>query len=274
MSRKDIFTKIKKVVIKIGTQVLTNENNRLDTSIIEHLVEQICYLIEEQKKQVIIVTSGAIAAGMQILGWKKRPKQLNMLQASASVGQSRLMRVYERLFKEEGLNVGQILLTRDIFLNPEREKNARQTIFTLLKYKVIPIINENDTVATEEIKFGDNDQLSAFVTELIDADCLIMLSDIDGVYNKDPKFNSRIKLIYEIKGIGEKILQLGKNAQPSEKGVGGIKSKIQSAKYIVEKGKYCIIANGKKLWTIKKIFNGEKIGTLFLPEGLICGKKS
>ena len=263
MNRKGIFLKTKRIVIKIGTQVLTGENNRLDTSVMEHLVEQICYLIEEKEKEVIIVTSGAIAAGMQVLGWKKRPVQLNRLQAAASVGQSRLMRVYERLFREEGLNVGQILLTGDIFSNPERKKNARHTLDTLLKYKVIPVINENDSVAVEEIKFGDNDKLSALVTDIVDADILLIISDVDGFYDKDPKINSKKKIIYEIGKIGNDIVEIAQKGSPSEKGAGGIKSKVESAKYVTEKGKYCVIANGKRPWVIKDIFDGKRIGTLF-----------
>jgi len=263
MSRKEIFLKTKRIVVKIGTQVLTGKNNRLDTSVMEHLVEQICYLIEDKEKEVIIVTSGAIAAGMQVLGWKKRPEQLNKLQAAASVGQSRLMRVYERLFREEGLNVGQILLTRDIFLHSERKKNARHTLDTLLKYKVIPVINENDSVAVEEIKFGDNDKLSAIVTNLVDADLLLIISDVDGFYNKDPNLNSKKMVIYEIKKIDSDIIRIAQKGSSSKKGTGGIQSKIESAKDVTEKGKYCVIANGRHPWVIKEIFDGKRRGTLF-----------
>jgi len=264
MKRKKLLNNIKRIVIKIGTNVLTTENNRLDTSIIEHIVEQISYLVEKKKKEVIIVTSGAIGAGMQILGWKKRPKKLNMLQAAASVGQSRIMRTYERLFREEGLNVGQILLTRDVFINPERKKYARDTLITLLKYKVIPVINENDSVAVEEIKFGDNDILSSFVVDLVDADMLVILSDVDGIYTEDPK-KQKGEMIKEVKDIKklEKIINIG---SPSEKGVGGIKSKIEAAKFVTSKGKYCIILNGKKNWCLKYLMDGYDIGTIFYPK--------
>ncbi|MCM8830324.1 MAG: glutamate 5-kinase, partial [Candidatus Omnitrophica bacterium] len=195
MERLRIFKGIRKVVIKIGTNVLTSANNRLDLSIIEHLVEQICYLIEEKGVKVIIVTSGAIAAGMQLLGWKKRPQDISSLQAAASVGQSRLMRVYDRLFREEGINVGQILLTRDVFTMPVRRRNARETIQTLLKLNVVPIINENDSVAVDEIKVGDNDILSSYVAELISADMLIIITDVDGLSFSDPKKRSSTKII-------------------------------------------------------------------------------
>ena len=264
MKRKKIFSNLKRIVIKIGTNVLTTENNRFDTSIIEHIVEQVSELIKKKDKEVIIVTSGAIAAGMQILGWEKRPKKINMLQAAASVGQSRLMRTYERLFREEGLNVGQILLTRDIFTIPERKSYAKDTLLTLLKYGVIPIINENDSVAVEEIKFGDNDILSSFVVDLIDADILIILSDVDGLFTEDPKKNKG-KIIKEVKNFDglEKIINIG---LPSEKGTGGIKSKIDAAKFVTERNKYCVILNGKKINCLKKLFEGEEIGTIFYPK--------
>ncbi|MFN4227767.1 MAG: glutamate 5-kinase [Candidatus Ratteibacteria bacterium] len=263
MNRAKLFSNLKRIVIKIGTNVLTTENNRLDTSVIENIVEQINWLVKEKNKEAIIVTSGAIAAGMQILGWKKRPKKLNMLQAAASVGQSRLMRTYERLFREEGLNVGQILLTRDVLTTPERRLYAKNTLLTLLKYNVIPIINENDSVAVEEIKFGDNDILSSYVVDLIDADLLIILSDVDGIFTDDPKKNKG-KIIREVKKIEklEKMINLG---SPSEKGIGGIKSKIEAAKFVTSKNKYCVILNGKKPNCIKKLIKGEKIGTIFYP---------
>ncbi|HOK57189.1 MAG TPA: glutamate 5-kinase [bacterium] len=263
MKKNKVFSNLKRIVIKIGTNVLTTESNRLDTSIIEHIVEQISYLVKKENKEIIIVTSGAIAAGMQILGWEKRPKKISMLQAAASVGQSRLMRTYERLFREEGLNVGQILLTRDVLTIPERRVYARNTLLTLLKYKVIPIINENDSVAVEEIKFGDNDILSSYVVDLIDADILIILSDVDGVFTNDPKRNKGkiIREIIEINEIENKI----KIGLPSKKGTGGIKSKIEAAKFVTANNKYCVILNGKKINCIKKLFSGEKIGTIFYP---------
>ncbi|MCM8760447.1 MAG: glutamate 5-kinase [Candidatus Omnitrophica bacterium] len=266
MERERIFKGIKKVVIKIGTNVLTSANNRLDLSIIEHLVEQVCYLIKEKRADAIIVTSGAIAAGMQLLGWRKRPQEISRLQAAASVGQSRLMRVYDRLFREEGINVGQILLTRDVFTMPMRKNNARETIQTLLKLNVVPIINENDSVAVEEIKVGDNDILSAYVAELVSADMLVMITDVDGLSSGDPKETSNTKVISIIDNfsIVERVV---KDSGPSGYGTGGMKSKVSAAKYVTEKGIYCLILNGKKMWSLKKAFKGEKIGTIFIPTG-------
>ncbi|MDD3726617.1 MAG: glutamate 5-kinase [Candidatus Ratteibacteria bacterium] len=264
MKREKIFKGVKRVVIKIGTNVLTSANNRLDLSIIEHLVEQVCYLIKEKGIKVIIVTSGAIGAGMQILGWKKRPMEISKLQAAASVGQSRLMRVYDRLFREEGINVGQILLTRDAFTISERRKNARETINTLLALNVVPIINENDSVAVEEIKVGDNDILSAYVAELSSADMLIIITDVDGLSSGDPKQKSNSEVIHMVDNLPE-VEKLVKNSSPSGYGTGGMKSKISAAKYVTDRGIYCVILNGKKMWSIKKAFKGGKIGTLFLP---------
>jgi glutamate 5-kinase len=264
MRRTEIFKGIKRVVIKIGTQVLTSQNDRLDASVIEHIVEQVCYLIKEKEVEVILVTSGAIAAGMQVFGWKRRPGGLHKLQAAASVGQSRLMRVYERLFKEEGLNVGQILLTRDVFTSPERKKIARETISTLLKLGVIPIINENDSVAVEEIKFGDNDTLSALVAELLNADMLVMVTDVEGLSMCDPKQNANSRLIKDVRDF-DKITCVAVGGS-SGKGMGGMKSKITAARQVVENGTFCLILNGKNMWSMKKAFKGLSVGTLFSPE--------
>ncbi|MCL5408584.1 MAG: glutamate 5-kinase [Candidatus Omnitrophica bacterium] len=267
MDRKNILKKVKNVVIKIGTQVLIHENNRVDTSIIEHLGEQIVWLIS-QGKRVVIVTSGAIGAGIQILGWKKRPEEIEKLQAAASVGQSRLMRLYERIFREEGYNVGQVLLTRDIFEIKERREMAKLTLKTLLDNNIIPIINENDAIAVEEIKFGDNDYLSSLVVHLLNADCLILLTDVNGFYELDPKHNNNIEPVKEIIWNSQqmnKIKQVAKKGSPSLKGVGGMVSKVDAIDKVLRENKICIIANGKKSWILKDIFQKENIGTLFLP---------
>jgi|LSQX01.1.fsa_nt_gb glutamate 5-kinase len=263
MKRNEIFENNRRIVIKIGTQVLTSDNNRLDVSVIEHIVEQVCQ-IKKNGVEVIIVTSGAIGAGMQVLGWHERPKSINRLQAAASIGQSRLMRVYERIFKEEGFNVGQILLTRDVFVSNERKKIAMRTFSTLLKLDVIPIINENDSIAVDEIKFGDNDTLSSLVAELIEADMLIFLTGVDGLSKNDPKKNKNSKVIKEVKDFKE-ILSIEEGAV-SKQGTGGIKSKLAAVKYATDRGVFCIILNGKKMWSITKAFDGEIIGTLFFPK--------
>ncbi len=271
MKREKIFNGVKRAVVKIGTQVLTSPNNRLDVSVIEHLVQQVCRL-KEQDIEVIIVTSGAIAAGMHVLGWEKRPERIDELQAAASIGQSRLMRVYERLFKEEGINVGQILLTGDVFTVPVRKKNAKEAIKTLLKLNVIPIINENDSVAVEEIKqeikFGGNDTLAALVSELVSADMLVILTDVDGLSVCDPKRTGRCEVISYVDDFSAVHRNIEKGV-PSRHGTGGIESKIAAAKYVTERGVSCVILNGKKTWSIKEAFEGKDVGTIFVP----CGKK-
>lgn len=265
VSRSRMFSRARRVVIKIGTSVVTTEDNRVDTSLVEHLVEQIANLVRRRRKQVLIVTSGAVAAGMQVLGWKQRPQEMKRLQAAASVGQSRLMRVYERSFRDQGRNVGQVLLTRDIFHIPGRKENARQTLQTLLDYGVIPVINENDSVAVEEMRFGDNDKLSALVAELVDADLLVMLTDVDGLHTEDPRHGRKTEVIPEVKTFARDILGLG-SSSASDKGRGGMKSKMEAARYLTEKGKACLIANGKQAGIISRIFRGEPVGTLFHPK--------
>ncbi|NLG12495.1 MAG: glutamate 5-kinase [Elusimicrobia bacterium] len=264
MERKNIFQGLNKVVVKIGTSVLTSSNNRLDLSVIEHLVEQVCILIKEKGVKVAMVSSGAIGAGMQLLGWEKRPAEISQLQAAASIGQSRLMRVYERFFRDEGINVGQILLTRDVFTMPVRENNARKTMQTLFELKVVPIINENDSIAVDEIKVGDNDTLSAYVADLISADMLIMITDVNGLSCEDPKKNSNSKVIDLVEDFS-KAEQMVKNTSTSGCGTGGMRSKVSAARYVAERGIYCVILNGKKMWSITEAFKGENIGTLFLP---------
>ncbi len=270
MKREDITKKTHRIVLKIGTNVLTSRNDRIDTSVMEHIVEQVALLIRDRGIDVIIVTSGAIAAGMQALGWKKRPKKINRLQAAASVGQSRLMRIYERLFKDEGFNVGQILLTGDIFDVPERKKNAKRTIEALLKNGIVPVVNENDSVAVDEIKFGDNDILSALVAELLCADALIIATDVDGLYTCNPsKKNKKVKKIWQVSDF-KRLKRIEGLAEKSKNGMGGMYTKIKAVESLAERGGYSIIVDGKDMWSIKKAMNGKRVGTIFLP--LVMGK--
>ena len=275
VERTALMKRVRRVVLKIGTQVLTTDHNRLDTSVIEHLVAQTAALVRE-KREAVIVTSGAITAGVQVLGWEERPTQLNLMQAAASVGQSRMMRVYERLFREEGINVGQVLLTADIFTRSERTENVKRTLTALLACGVVPVINENDAVAVDELRdergnvtsdgsrFGDNDRLSSLVAVLMDADLLLMLSDVDGLYDGDPKHGDA-RLIPEVRAVHGGILEIGRRGRPSRHGTGGMKTKIDAARHVTEHGKLCLIANGKESWIIRRVFAGEPAGTLFLP---------
>ncbi|MBA7573278.1 Glutamate 5-kinase [subsurface metagenome] len=261
MERNELLNSVRRVVIKLGTPVLTTEDNRLDTSRIEELVEQFVWL-RQKGVQLAIVTSGAIIAGMRSLGLRTKPKSLAKLQAAASVGQSQLMRVYERMFKERGLVVGQILLTKDVLIEKQRYLNVRNTFSSLFSSGVIPIINENDSVAVDEIKFGDNDTLSALVANLVEADLLIILSDVDGFYADYP---SNGKLLFQIKEISPEIEKLARRTN-SSKSIGGMTTKLMAAKTVTKKGKMMLIANGKRTGIIKEIFAGKKVGTIFLPK--------
>lgn len=237
---------------------------------IEELVEEFVWL-RKKGIQLTIVTSGAITAGMKSLGLKIRPKNLAKLQAAACVGQSQLMRIYERLFKERGFIVGQILLTKDILAKKERYLNVRNTLSSLLSLNVIPIINENDSVAVDEIKFGDNDTLSALVTNLVEANLLIILSDVDGLYadyyrtDKSGRCYQRGKLLSCVENISEDIEKFAKRTN-SPQSMGGMITKIQAAKTVLKKGKMALIANGERPKIIREIFAGKKVGTIFLPK--------
>ncbi|MFH0796318.1 MAG: glutamate 5-kinase [Candidatus Omnitrophota bacterium] len=254
--RTKIFSRVRRLVVKVGTSILTTGTNRLDTSYIEELVEEIAAL-RRNNREIALVTSGAIAAGMKSLGIKERPNDVATLQAAAAVGQSNLMRTYERLFKEQGFVVGQVLLTRDTVLDPERYRNARNTLGKLFSLGVIPIINENDAVAVEEIRFGDNDTLSALVLKLVSADLLVILSDVDGLYLNH-------KLCPEVRTISPYIMAEAKGSN-SEKTIGGMATKLEAAKIVTEEGKVMVIANGRKEKTLARILAGETTGTLFLP---------
>ncbi len=255
-TRKELLQNVRRVVVKVGTSILTTNTNRLDTSYMEELTEEIAVLRRENR-QVALVTSGAIAAGMKILGLNRRPGDLPALQAAAAVGQSNLMRTYERLFRERGFAVGQILLTADIVLEPERFQNARNTLCSLFSFGVIPIINENDAVAVEEIRFGDNDTLSALVAKLVDADLLIILSDVDG-------FLSRGRIVPEVSAISPSLMAEAEGSK-SEKTVGGMATKLEAARMVTREGKPVIIANGRHKKVLTRILAGEETGTIFLP---------
>lgn len=247
----------KLVVIKIGTSVITHHDGCLDLEQIENLTSQIS-ILKSHGTDVIIVTSGAIGAGLAELGLKRRPKEVSFLQACAAVGQGKLIEAYAQVFKKKGHITAQILLTADDLRSRTRFLNAKNTLIKLLEKEIIPIVNENDTVAVEEIKFGDNDKLSALVTNLVHADLLVILSDIDGLYDREGKVMSRISHITkEIEDL------CGKSG--SALGTGGMKTKLEAAKIVTRAGEGMIIANGRKQDVLAKIFKGESIGTFFEP---------
>jgi glutamate 5-kinase len=249
------MTDRKRIVIKIGTKVIISKDRMFNKGCLKKLVNQIAE-IKSKGLDVILVTSGAIGAGMGLLGRKKRPVKLTELQAAAAIGQSRLMHFYSKYFHSKGYCAGQILLTREDFNDSKRSANIRSTIGTLLKDKAVPIINENDTVSTDEIKFGDNDQLALLVTKLCGADKLILLTDVDGLMDE----NRRV--ISVIKKMTPKILKPGISGR-RELGTGGMVTKLLSARRAAASGIECVIANGKSKDVLIKILNGESVGSTF-----------
>ena len=251
-----------RLVVKLGTGVLTDSRKQPDPAQLDQLVAQLAAL-RKSGKEVVLVTSGAVGAGMGALGLEKRPTDLAELQACAAVGQSRLMAIYEKLFGAHGLAVAQILLTHEDLEHHERHLNARNTLVTLLSRGVVPIINENDAVSFTEIKFGDNDTLSALVASLLPADLLVILTTVDGVIENFGKANPKtIPLIEKIDSTLEKLAR----GTDSDTAVGGMKSKIEAAKIVVRSGIPLVIASGKKKNVLAKILGGEVEGTLFVAE--------
>lgn len=259
---RDSLKSAVRLVVKLGTGVLTDSRKQIDPAQLEQLVAQ---LAAQRKagKEVVLVTSGAVGAGMGALGYEKRPGELAELQACAAVGQSRLMATYAELFAKHGLNVAQVLLTHDDLEHHERHLNARNTLVTLLSRGVIPIINENDAISFTEIKFGDNDKLSALVASLLPADLLVILTTVDGVVENFGKANP--KTISQIEKIDTTVEGMA-GGTTSETAVGGMKSKIEAAKIVVRSGIPLVIASGKKKNVLAKILDGEDEGTLFVAQ--------
>ncbi|MFZ1072974.1 MAG: glutamate 5-kinase [Verrucomicrobiia bacterium] len=259
---RDPLNAAARLVVKLGTGVLTDSRKQPDPAQLEQIVAQFAAL-RKSGKEVVIVTSGAVGAGMGALGLEKRPTDLAELQACAAVGQPRLMATYAELFARHGLLVAQVLLTHDDLEHHERHLNARNTLVTLLNRGVVPIINENDAVSFTEIKFGDNDKLSALVASLLPADLLVILTTVDGVIENFGKANPKtISVIEKIDYDLEKIAR----GTDSDTAVGGMKSKIEAAKIVVRSGIPLVIASGKKKSVLAKILGGEDEGTLFVAE--------
>ena len=252
----------KRVVIKVGTSSLTHpETGMMDLIKLEKLVRELSDL-HNQGKKVTLVSSGAIAVGPKTIGMKERPRKLELKQACASIGQARLMMIYQKLFMEYNQIASQILMTKNTFINGENRINARNTFETLLSLGAIPIVNENDTISTYEIRFGDNDTLSAIVTALVEADLLILLSDIDGLFTDDPNRNPNAEFIEYVDHIDRDLEKMAKGAA-SDLGTGGMSTKLHAAQIATASGAEMIIANGRDMGVIHRIMGGEPIGTLF-----------
>ncbi len=256
----------KRIIIKIGTSSLTHENGEVNLRKLEHIAKVLTNLCH-QDKEIILVSSGAIGAGSKRLGLKTRPVELEMKQATASVGQTILMNMYQKFFGEYNQPIGQVLLTKDIITDEIKSYNTKNTLETLIKLKVIPIINENDCISTAEIegfRFGDNDTLSATVAQLINADVLILLTDIDGLYTDNPKNNPNAQLINCIPKITPEIEALAQDTN-SEFGTGGMITKLKAAKLATTNGVHTIIASGDNINILYNILEGQQLGTWFCP---------
>jgi glutamate 5-kinase len=262
MTRKLALTHVRRVLVKVGSAVLTGGDG-LDLTIIEQLVDDIAVL-REQGYQVVLVSSGAIASGKHRMGIEGKLRSLPQKQAAAAVGQGRLMRVYSNAFGKHGLYVGQILLTMSDVTDRKRFLNIRNTLFTLLEWGVIAIVNENDTVAVDEIKFGDNDQLAAMVANIVEAHLVINLTSTDGLYDRNPSDTRKAKLIPLVTECTPELEACAAEAG-TDAGTGGMKSKVLAAKKVTAFGIPYIIAPGRQPGVLQGILSGKEIGTLFLP---------
>ncbi len=253
-----------RIVVKIGSSSLTHpETGKLNLLKIEKLVRILCDL-KGEGRDVILVSSGAIAAGRQALGGQARPVTISEKQAYAAVGQARLMMVYQKLFSEYNHVAAQVLLTKNTMTSEISRYNAQNTFDELLHLGVIPIVNENDTVSTHEIQFGDNDRLSAIVSALVGADLLILLSDIDGLYSDDPRKNPDAQFIGLVEEITPRLLEMGKDTAGSDIGTGGMSAKLAAARIATDSGSDMVIANGENVEVIHEIMEGAEKGTLFM----------
>jgi glutamate 5-kinase len=264
--RHETFEKTRRVVVKVGSSILASVERGLHHDVFSHLVKDLSDL-KRRGYEIVIVSSGAIAAGMEKLGYKSRPRSITQKQATAAVGQPRLMNLYETLFSRYQQKVAQILLTHDDLSHRQRFLNARKTLLALLGLGIIPIINENDTVVVDEIKFGDNDNLSALVTNLIEADLLVILTDIKGLCDSDPHHNPNarcISLVQDIDGDVKAII----GGTDGVWRVGGMQSKIEAARKAAHFGVPTVIACGTKPGVLTQILKGKTIGTLILPKAV------
>lgn len=268
--RKDYLKKVKKIVIKIGSAVLT-DNGVLNRSTVQRLSDDIARL-KKKGYQIALVSSGAIASGVGKLGLSRKPETIPQKQAVAAIGQGSLIYAYEEAFQAHGLLVAQLLLTREDLTHRQRYLNAHNTLITLLEWGIIPIINENDTVAVEEIKFGDNDNLSALIAHLIESDLLIILTDTDGLYDRDPREDPNARLIPFIERVEPKIIEYT-STYAGDWGLGGMRSKLLAAQKVTAGGIPVIIAGGRREGTLVDLLQGKPLGTFFLPQQPILSRK-
>ena len=253
--------KAKRIVVKIGTNTITDKRGKVDLKVIKNVSEQISNL-KSNGKEVMIITSGAIGAGMQELNLAKKPGNVIMKQVCAGVGQNILMSNYYSFFSKLGIKISQILLTYEDFKNEKTFKNLKNSINKMLDMEIVPVINENDPISIDEIgpSFGDNDNLSALIASRLKADLMVILTNVDGLFNKDPSLGDA-KLVMEVNKIDDKVESMA--GKPSSLGIGGMRSKIQAAKIATDSGVNVVIANGKEKNILMKVLNNEEIGTVF-----------
>ncbi len=269
MQRAQIKDK-RRWVVKVGSALLTNEGAGLHQAMLEQLAAQIGFL-RSQNIEVVLVSSGSIAAGVSQLGMTQRPEKLSDLQAAAAVGQAALIRAYETVFKPQDIDIAQVLLTHADIANRERYLNARGALLRLLELNVLCVVNENDSVATDEICFGDNDSLGALVTNLIDAELLVILTDQQGLYSADPRTSNDAQLVDQAKANDDSLKKMASGG--SQWGRGGMVTKLSAAQIASRSGADTVIANGRDEQILKKIYGGEKFGTLLTANARLASKK-
>ncbi len=273
MNTRQHITASKRWVVKIGSALLTNDGRGLNRTGIENWVEQMAAL-RRRGIEIVLVSSGAVAEGMSRLGWRKRPHALHELQAAAAVGQMGLVQTYETAFQRFGLHTAQVLLTHDDLSHRHRYLNARSALRTMLEFGVVPVVNENDTVVTDEIRFGDNDTLGALVANLIEADLLVILTDQDGLCDKDPREHTDAKLIHETAANAPELEAMA-SGRGGALGRGGMLTKVRAARLAARSGTATVIAAGRREGILTQVASGERVGTLFVPdtEPLIARKQ-
>lgn len=264
LTRSDIHQKSRRWVVKIGSALLTNDGRGLNKEAMAQWVSQMVRL-RQQGIELVIVSSGSVAEGMQRLGWSKRPSEINELQAAAAVGQMGLVQAYESEFAKNGIHTAQILMTHDDLSNRARYLNASNTIQTLLEHGVVPVINENDTVVTDEIRFGDNDTLAALTANLVSADVLVILTDQNGLYNDNPRTNPKAELISQAQ-VSRKDIEAMASSEGGSLGKGGMYTKVMAAKRAARSGTATFIASGREENVLPRLLAGESLGTLLIPD--------
>ena len=264
MSKRNRLPTTRRWVVKIGSALLTNEGQGLDLQRMDGWVTQMCQL-RKAGVEVVLVSSGAVAAGMEKLGWMERPAALHQLQAAAAVGQTRLVQAWETGFQKYGVQPAQVLLTHDDHSSRKRYLNARSTLKTLLEMGVVPVINENDTVVTDELRFGDNDTLAALVANQVEADVLVILTDQDGLFTADPRSNADARLIHEVRARDDSLDAMAGGGS-GRLGRGGMQTKLRASRQAAASGAATIIVGGRTDSVLTRLFAGEELGTLLIPD--------